>query len=306
MTSPYSQDQFLQLRQIYRKRLLNSLALSAVIATLLAGCNQQKSVSPTGPSSNPSVSSSSTATTTTPNADPNEPVEAVFYKDVEQCKEDVAAEQQKYETLLASYQKGDITEEPTAPVITVEDCGPQMQAALEEHNRTAPQYSTLEQCEANGAECETTTNNTQTYYRPTYGGSYFYPYRTPSFFFFNYGGTNHRVYQPYPVYQSSIPGNVVTSTGQTVSQSTSGRVTVPRYTNFSTPSNSGNRSTTTNRTPSTTPSTGTSTTTPRRSPSTPSVSTPQRPTTSPARGSVNGRGSSGFGSTFKGTGRGGK
>ena len=313
MISPPSTAQDLQLRHIDRKRLLHSLVLSAVVATLLAGCNQQTPVAtpspPVSPESSPIESDSGAI------ADPEEPIQAVFYQTTEQCQEDIAAEQKEYETLLVSYQQGSMTEEPTAPVMTVDDCEPQMQAALEEHNRTAPVYSTLEQCQSGGAECETTTTNSQNYYRPSYGGSYFYPYRAANFIFFNYGGTNRRIYQPYPVYQSTTPGNVVTSTGRTIPQTTSGSVTVPRHTSFSTPARSGgttpvqsttttpSRSTTTNRS---TPSTGTSTVTPNRSTSTPNVSTPSRPTTTPARGTVNGRGNSGFGSTFKGTGRGGK
>ena len=300
MLSPDSPVQSLELRQIDRKRLLHSLVLSAVIATLLSGCNQQSSVPSSSSDANSPVESSTSPTATV--VDTDEPLQAVFYQTTEQCQDDIAAQQQEYETLLVSYQQGAITEEPTEPVMTVDDCEPQMQAALEEHNSTAPIYSTLEQCESNGAECETTTTDSQTYYRPSYGGSYFYPYRMANLVLFNYGGINRRIYQPYPVYQSSTPGNVVTTTGTTVPQTTSGRVTVPRKTSFPTPYRSGGSSPVQPAT--NTPGSRTSTT--NRSTTSPSISTPQRPTTTPAKGTVNGRSNSGFGSTYRSTGRGGK
>ena len=83
----------------------------------------------------------------------------------------------------------------------------------------------------------------------------------------NFAGNDYRVYQPHTVYQGLSSGQVVTPQGEAVSQGRSGRVSAPQ------------------------PS---------------SVDAPARPAGHAAEGTIRGRSQSGFGSTYKSTGRGGK
>ncbi|WP_026072792.1 DUF1190 domain-containing protein [Nodosilinea nodulosa] len=249
--------QSLYLRPIRRQQLQTSLVMAAMLATLLAGCG--------GEATQPS-SSTPTSSQTDQNAD--DQIEGVFYETTEQCEADMAKQQQEYDVLLKAHEQGQLAQPPTAPVMKVEDCEPQMLAAMQEHDRTAPVYSSLEDCQSEGVECEPTPANAQTSgYRPAYGGTFLYPYGLPSFVYLNLGGATRSVYQPYTVYKSSNPGEVVTPYGQTVTKAQPGPVTTPRST---------------------------------------SQIAPPRPTGTAARGTITGRSSQGFGSTYKGTGSGGK
>jgi uncharacterized protein YgiB involved in biofilm formation len=254
MAYPKPNSQPLQTRFIYRQQLHSSLVLAAVFASLLAGCDGS------------STQSTSSTPTTDQNAD--EAIPAVFYETTEQCEADITQQQQEYQVLLKAHQQNQLAQPPAPPVMQVADCAPQMQAALQEHERTAPVYSSLAVCQAEGVQCETTPANAETNgYRPAYGGTYLYPYGFPSFVYLNFGGSNRSVYQPHTVFRSSQPGQVVTPFGRTVPQTSPGRVSVPRHT---------------------------------------SVAAPQRPTGTAARGTITGRSSQGFGSTYKSTGTGGK
>ena len=102
---------------------------------------------------------------------------------------------------------------------------------------------------------------------PYFGGTYLYPYSYPRYSYITYGGSRRRVYETRPVYKSSQAGEVVTPYGKKVSKTSTGRVSVPRHT---------------------------------------TVRAPQRPSGSSGRGTITGRSSKGFGSSYKGTGRGGK
>ena len=258
MTYKKTDPQYLQIRQIHRKRLQRSLVLAAVLAVLVTGCGRNSNL--------PSSSSNPTSRLTNQNA--NDKIPAVFYKNAEQCKADIKKQQEEYGVLVQAHQQGKLSKKPTPPIMKVEDCEAQMQAAMREHNRNAPVYSKLEDCQSEGLQCEATPAGSRTSgYRPTYGGTYFYPQRSSEFIYINYGGTNRRVYRPHTVYQSSTPGKVVTPYGRTVTQTKSGQVTAPRHT---------------------------------------SLVAPQRPTGTAGRGTIKGRSSRGFGSTYKSTGRGGK
>ncbi len=246
MARKQTAPQALHLRPIHRQQLQTSLAMAAMLATLVSACGGNQSSSQTA----------------------DDQIPAVFYETTEQCEADVAKQQQEYAVLLKAQQQGQLTEPPTAPIMKVEDCAPQMLAARQEHDRTAPVYSTLEDCQADGVQCEPTPANEQTAgYRPAYGGTFLYPYGIPSFVFLNFGGANRSVYQPYTVFRGNTPGEVVTPYGQTVTKTQPGPVTVPRST---------------------------------------SQVAPPRPTGTAARGTITGRSSQGFGSTYKGTGSGGK
>ncbi len=83
----------------------------------------------------------------------------------------------------------------------------------------------------------------------------------------SFAGTNSRVYQPYTVYQGTNAGMVMTPQGESVTQAKSGVVSAPQQ---------------------------------------PTVDAPARPAGYAAQGTISGRSQSGFGSTFKSTGSGGK
>ncbi|PSB57142.1 DUF1190 domain-containing protein [Chamaesiphon polymorphus] len=197
----------------------------------------------------------------------NEPIDVVFYQTTAQCEADTKKQQDEYAASLKKYQAGQITQPPTAPQLQTKDCAAQMQAAQEAHNKTAPVYASLADCQAEGVKCETTPAGVPTAgYQPSYGGTYIDPYRS-NYTFINVGGSQHRVYETRTVYQSSTPGRIVTPYGREIVQTATGRVTAPRHTSFTAPT---------------------------------------RPTGVSGAGTIRGRSSQGFGSSFKSTGRGGK
>ena len=198
-----------------------------------------------------------------------EQIQAVFYETVQDCEADITKQQEEYKVLLDAYEKQELSQAPVAPEIKPEDCAAQMEVARQAHENNAPVYETRVDCEAEGVRCENTPSGYHTTgYRPVFGGSYFYPYGGySSFTYINLGGRTHRVYEPRPVYRSSTPNQVVTPNGRTVNRSTIGRTSVPRYT---------------------------------------TQPAPKRPTGTAARGTIKGRSSRGFGSTYRSTGRGGK
>jgi uncharacterized protein YgiB involved in biofilm formation len=198
----------------------------------------------------------------------NESIDAVFYQTAAQCEADINSQQAEYVILQQQYQAGQLTEAPTPPPMQAQDCAPQMLAAQQEHHQTAPVYSSIADCQAEGVQCEATLPGEQLAgYRPVYGGTYIDLDEDPSYTYINYAWYQHRVYPSRTVYLSSTPGKVVTPYGREISQTTTGRVIVPRHTTFAAPA---------------------------------------RPTGTSASGTIRGRSSQGFGSSFKSTGRGGK
>jgi uncharacterized protein YgiB involved in biofilm formation len=198
----------------------------------------------------------------------NESIDSIFYQTAAQCEADIRSQQAEYVILQQQYQAGQLDEAPTPPPMQVQDCAPQMLAAQQAHNQTAPVYASIADCQAEGLQCEATLAGEQLAgYRPVYGGTYINPYEDPSYTYISYGGYQHRVYSSQTVYLSSTPGKVVTPYGREISQLTTGRVTAPRHTTLAAPS---------------------------------------RPTGTSASGTIRGRSSQGFGSSFKSTGSGGK
>ncbi len=235
----------LQILQIHRKKVYLGLAIAGVFA-LLVYCNNADMTE----------------------EEANEPIDAVFYQNTTQCEADANKQQDEYAALQKQYQNGQLEEEPTLPPIKVTDCAPQMLAAQQEHNKTAPVYASIADCQTEGVECEVIPAGGQSAgYRPRYGGSYIDPYNDPSYTYINYGGHQHRVYETRTVYLSSTPGRVITPYGREISQVNTGRVIAPRHTTFAAPA---------------------------------------RPTGASGSGTIRGRSSQGFGSSFKSTGRGGK
>ncbi len=102
-------------------------------------------------------------------------------------------------------------------------------------------------------------------YRPIFGGAYIYPGSNHYLPIF-LGGTERRVYVPSTVYSGDRAGTWVTPYGRSITQHYVGSVQVPRHTQFTAPA---------------------------------------RPAAVQGTGLISGRGQSGFGSTYKATGRGG-
>jgi uncharacterized protein YgiB involved in biofilm formation len=245
MTQPDNDPENLQSRPIRRKQVYLGLALAAAFAGVVAY----------GIASNDEEQA-------------NEPIDAVFYQNTAQCEADIKTQQNEYAALQKQYQAGQLAQLPTPPPMQVQDCAPQMLAAQQEYQKTAPVYASIADCQAEGVQCEATAASEPLGgYRPVYGGTYLDPYDSPSYTYIHYSGSQYRVYETHTVYQSRTPGSVVTPFGREISQTATGRVTVPLHTTFAAPA---------------------------------------RPTGTSAKGTIRGRSSQGFGSSFKSTGHGGK
>jgi Protein of unknown function (DUF1190) len=198
--------------------------------------------------------------------------DAVFYETAEQCRADIKQQNEEYQVLLKAYEAGTLSTKPTIPPMKAENCEAQIQAAKEAHETNSPVYDSRLDCENAGYRCEATPVGYYTSgYRPVFGGTYFY-YGSPDYVYVYRGSTRYQVYRPRTVYYSRDNNRVVTASGTSFSRSSPGRVKIPRQT---TPNTSNLRST-------------------------------PRPKGQAASGAVKGRGSNGFGSTFKSTGKGGK
>ncbi|MEL6501752.1 MAG: hypothetical protein AAFQ23_10165 [Cyanobacteria bacterium J06623_1] len=262
----------LKLRSIKRKQVQQILAMTASFAVLMSGCSSNKSQVTRRSTQNPNPASSNPAS--------NAEQEAVFYENAEQCRTDIKKQNDEYQVLFQAYETGQLSTKPTAPEMAAENCDAQIQAAQEAHEANAPVYDSRNDCVNAGYRCEATpVGYYRRGYRPVFGGTYFY-YGSPDYVYVYRGSTRYRVYRPRTVYYSRDAGRVVTPSGRSFSRSRPGRVKLPkainRNTTRSTPSNKGSTTRTT------------------------------RPKSKPARGAVRGRGRKGFGSTYKGTGRGGK
>ena len=244
---------------IRRKQILSHLILLAFVATLPTACSED-------------TSDISEVREVPPNdAIANQPVDAVFYENSEQCRQDVTQKISEYQVLQKQFQEGKQTTQPTEPAMKPEDCDAQLSLALQEHEGNAPVYQTLEQCQAEGTECSQATENggeIVSGYYPRFGGTFIYPYDpSPDFVYIYYGGVNHRVYRTTTVYRSATPGMLVTPYGRTIPHYQPGtKISVPEHTRFTAPA---------------------------------------RPSGTTASGIIRGRSSTGFGSTYKSTGRGG-
>ncbi len=240
-----------QLRPIRRKQVQQYLAVSAFIATqVITGCSD---------AADPPISDEPT-------------VPALFYETTAQCEAHAKKQQDQYAVQLKAYEAKERTTAPVAPVMKAADCPAQMAAAQQEHDRHAPVYQSLSECQADDVQCEATPMGYATPgYRPMFGGTYFYPYGN------TYSGTtgfasgspssSSHFYAPRTVYRGFDAGSVVTPQGTVLSKSNVGVAVVPQHT---------------------------------------SLAAPARPAGIAARGTITGRDTKGFGSTFKSTGRGGK
>jgi uncharacterized protein YgiB involved in biofilm formation len=252
MSSQNPDPQKLQAHPIRRKQVQQQLAISSLITLLsVSGCS--------------SWSSDDEASDQPTPPPPVPQVPALFYETTAQCEADAQKQQTEYATKLAAYEAKTLTTAPQPPALEVSDCEAQMAAAKREHDRHAPVYQTLAACQADGVQCETTPARSSTSgYRPVFAGTYLYPYAATANS--NFAGGDHRVYQPYTVYQGANPGQLVTPQGDALSKAAPGRTSAPQQ----------------------------------------SVDAPTRPAGHAAQGTITGRSRSGFGSSFKSTGHGGK
>jgi Protein of unknown function (DUF1190) len=268
MTSQNPEPNLLQIRPIRRKQVQQYLAISAFIATqLITGCSDM--------------------------ADEDEPetqvaeatVPALFYETTEQCEAHAKKQQDQYAAKLKAYQEKQPPTpastatptpppaiKPTPPVMQAADCAAEMAAARQEHDRHAPVYQSLSECQADDVQCEATPVGYATPgYRPMFGGTYFYPYGNrysgAAGFASGVHSSSSHFYAPRTVYRGFDAGSVVTPQGTVLSKSNPGVAVVPQHT---------------------------------------SLAAPARPAGIAARGTITGRDTKGFGSTFKSTGRGGK
>jgi hypothetical protein len=240
MTQQEDQPKPLQLLKIHRNKVYTVLVVTGILAIVVANCNYDEA---------------------------NESIEAVFYQTTAQCETDTNKQQAEYAVLQQQYQNGQLDEAPTPPPMQAKDCAQQMLAAQQEYNKTAPVYASIAECQAEGVQCEATPAGEATIgFRPRFGGTYLDPYESSSTYISD-GGGQYRVYESRIVYLSSTPGRIVTPYGREISQTTTGRVSVPRHTSFAPPS---------------------------------------RPAGTSGSGTIRGRSSQGFGSSFKSTGFGGK
>jgi uncharacterized protein YgiB involved in biofilm formation len=272
MTSQNPEPNPPQIRPIRRRQVQQYLAVSAFIATqVITGCSD---------------SSESSAV-------PEATVPALFYETTEQCEAHAKKQQDQYAVQLKAYEaKQPPTPppvatstpaatptptptgvKPTPPVMKAADCAAQMAAAQQEHDRHAPVYQSLSECQADDVQCEATPVGYATSgYRPMFGGTYFYPYGnsysgTAGFASGVHSSSSSHFYAPRTVYRGFDAGSVVTPQGTVLSKSNVGVAVVPQHT---------------------------------------SLAAPARPAGVAARGTITGRDTKGFGSTFKSTGRGGK
>ena len=267
---------YLKLRSIKRKQVQQLLAITASFAVLMSGCggNNGRVTRRTTNNSN-----------TSPNQNEGQE-DAVFYETAEQCRTDLKKQNEEYQVLLQAYETGKLSTPPIKPEMQAENCEAQIQAAKEAHEKEAPIYNSSYECENAGYRCEPTpVGYYRSGYRPVFGGTYYY-YGRPDYVYVYRGSTKYRVYRPRTVYYSRDADRVVTPSGRSFNRSSTGRVTIPRPT---TRNNSKGKQATPSRNNNNNRSTRTT-----------------RPKSKPARGAVKGRGSRGFGSTYKGTGRGGK
>ncbi|MFM2431254.1 MAG: hypothetical protein RLZZ511_2467 [Cyanobacteriota bacterium] len=273
MNSPASPSGKPQPRAIRRRQVQAYLTVSALVAAqLVTGCSSDEDSA----------------------IDQRPPVPALFYENQAQCEADARNQRTAYEAKLKAAQAtqaattvgGETVPRPQAipksPAITPEQCAAQMRAAKAEHDRHAPVYKTQAECQADGVQCEYyggassgssgSSHSASGYYygyRPRYGGSYFYPGGNPADTSPNtmIDNDGNRIYRPHTVYESANFGQVVTPQGETVTKGVPGRVSAPGHMGFSAPS---------------------------------------RPVGHAAKGTITGRSrSSGFGSSFKGGGKGG-
>jgi hypothetical protein len=259
MTDNVKQHQYLQRKLIRRKQIQQGLLTSAMVSTLaLSSCSGFLG------SDQPSVNR-------------NRP--ALFFENQRQCELETQRQQSAYARDL---QRG---QSPIPPAFQVSDCGPRMLAAQQEHDRHAPVYRTLQECQAEGVRCERAPTGrgsggaTMIGYRPVFGGAYFFPPEdprptpTPTA---SSGGSSgrssgfssgSRSYPPRTVYSSTTPGQVVTPQGEVLTRPATGLIDAPARVN---------------------------------------TVSPARPSGHASRGTITGRSSRGFGSSYRGSGRGGK
>lgn len=213
--------------------------------------------------------------------------EELRFTDLASCKVETERLNAEYSILKEAFDAGKLTgEAPIKPTIQPDECEAFLAAAEQKYAAEAPTYADQNTCEANGEKCERvepsrSNNYVQPIYRPIFYGGYSYnPWATPIYI----GGRRDYGQHTTVIYRDSGSSN------------SSGYSSGGSRTTTSTPSKSTTKKSTTGKS-----TTGKSTTT---SPKT--TKTPTKPSSKSGTNAITGRGSSGFGSSYKYTGKGGK
>lgn len=268
----------------------NRVIVGLVISTMLAACTAPavdrttpSETSSTRPKPIPATTSAQAKADAVVNAAKASP-EEIRFTDLDSCKVETERLQAEYGILKEAFDAGRLTgKAPIKPTLEPEECEAFLAAAEQEYAAQAPTYVDQQACEASGAQCERVdpspnNNYIQPVYRPSYFGGYFYnPWATPIYI----GGRRDYSQHTRVIYRD-------------------------QGSNFSGYS-SGTGSTTTNTRPTSSTSTGTTSTTTTTTPKTSnSSSTTTKPASKSGTNAITGRGTSGFGSSYKYTGKGGK
>ena len=251
----------------------NQVVVGLMITTMLAACGA------------PAVNTNSNEpapipATTAAQAKANATVDAakvgreeISFTDLASCKVETERLNAEYTILQEAFDAGKLTgEAPLKPTLQPDECEAFLVAAEQQYAAEAPTYADQKACEASGAEqCERvdpspSNNYVQPIYRPIFYGGYSY---NPWIAPIYIGGRRNYGQHTTVIYRDSGSSNFYGS-----------------YTNTTQPK------TTTSSTPKSTKTSPKTTTT--------------KPASTSGSNAITGRGTSGFGSSYKYTGKGGK
>ncbi len=262
----------------------NQVVVGLVISTMLAACAAPAVKTNNEPAPIPATTMAQTKANAVVDA-AKVGQEEIRFTDLASCKVETERLNAEYTILKEAFDAGKLTgEAPIKPTIQPDECEEFLAAAEQKYAAEAPTYADQNTCEANGEKCERvepsrSNNYVQPIYRPIFYGGYSYnPWATPIYI----GGRRDYGHHTTVIYRDSGSSN---------------------YGGYN---SSGSRTTTTTK-PTTKNSTTKSTTTKSTtSPKTTTTQTPTKPASKSGTNAITGRGSSGFGSSYKYTGKGGK
>lgn len=206
----------------------------------------------------------------------------IEFTDLQSCKMETERLGAEYKILKEAFDAGKLQgSAPIQPTLQPDECEAFLAAAKQQYAAQAPTYADQTACEASGDPCERV--------EPSRDNNYIQPIYRPIFF----GGYSYNPWLP-PVYIGS--------------QRDYGSHTTVIYRDSSTSNSNGSSNSNTggSRTPTSTSApkpTAKSTTSPSRPTAT---QTPTKPAQKSGSNAITGRGTSGFGSSYKSTGKGGK
>jgi len=276
-----------QPHKITRSRVIVSLMVMTMLASCAAPAVDSGSKSPGATSAKqPAPVSPTTMAQTKANAAAGSAKagqEEIRFTDVASCKVETERLNAEYKILKDAFDAGTLTgTAPIQPTLQPDECEAFIASAEQEYAAQAPTYAQQSDCEASGRSCERvepspSNNYVEPIYRPVFFGSYGYNPWVPPIYI---GGRRDYGQQTVIIERDSSRANSGsrTSGGSGTSSSTSSNQSRPA----------------TSKTTSKTTRPGSSST------------TPSKPSSTSGSGAVTGRGSSGFGSSYGYSGKGGK